>query len=148
MCRSPDVADADLAGARRHGLVQWHRRCLGHALGGEAQRGQQLQRRVVGQPHHRQQRRALQQAVGAHLAHWLVHRPGALLLAQVHIVLDHAGLRRLQQQALLERGLGLGVVAHLLEQPADVVPGMHLQVGRGRGGNHRAPFVQRGIVLA
>ena len=86
--------------------------------------------------------------MGCHVTHRLVHRPGALLLAQVHVVLHHAALARVELQALLERGLGLGVAALRFQQPAQVVPGMHLQVRCRVGGNHCPPFGQRGLGLA
>ena len=50
---------------------------------------------------------------GADPAHRLVDRPGTLLLAQVHIVLHHAGLVGVEQQAFAQRGL---VVEGLLKR--------------------------------
>ena len=126
-----EVGDLDLAAARRHARVQRHRGRGRHLLVHEALRCHQLQRRVVRQAHHRQQRGAGQELVGRDLAHRQVMRPGALLLADVHVVLDDVALRRLEFEAAAHQRFGLGVAAQHLQQPGAVVQRMQAQFGRG-----------------
>ena len=144
------VADADAAAAQRHGGVQRRRRRLGHFLMHEALRRQQLQRGVVVQAHHRQQRGAHQELVRRHRAHGQVVRPGALLLADVHVVLDDVGLGRIELQAAAHQHLGFGVAARRLEQPSAVVERVQAQIGADRGiaTEDGAPHLQRAFGIA
>jgi hypothetical protein len=127
-----EVADPDLAFAPARGPQRPGRR-PGHLVGHEAHRGQQLQRRVVRQPHHRQQRGAGEELVGRDLAHRRVGRPGALLLAHVHVVLHHVGLGRLELEAGAHQRLGLGQPLAGFEQARAVVQRVQAVLDGRRG---------------
>jgi hypothetical protein len=115
------VGHLDAAAARWCQRVQRHGRRLGHLFVDEALRAQQLQHRVVAQAHGGQQRGAQQELVGRDLAHRQVVRPGALLLPDVDVVLDHVALPRLELQAAAHQRFALGVAAQHFQQPRSVV---------------------------
>ena len=100
---------------------------------------------------HGQCRGVNQQLIGRYLAQGLVHRPSALLLANVDIVLDHVALPGLDLQASHHHRLGLVVATQLLQQAGAVVQSVQLQVDwvgaqtiQGRAGiKHLAPAAER-----
>ena len=143
------IADLDAPGAWRRLQVQRLRRRLLHLVVHEARGRQQLQQRVVAQAHRGQQRGAHQELVGRDITHRQVVWPGALLLADVHVMLDHVGLRGLLLQAAPHQRLGLGVAAQRFQQPRGVVQRVQHVFGRGRllAVVDVSPQGQRGFVV-
>ena len=140
------VPHADAAGARRPAAVIRHVDGLRHPLVNEALGGHQLQRRVVGGAEHRQRRCAHHELVHRHFADRLVLRPLALLLPQVHVMLDHVRLVGLLAQAAAQERLGFVVAPLHFEQPGGIVDGMQAQLTGSRSGpgliDHLPPLRQ------
>ena len=87
-----------------------------------------VHRRVVGHAHHGQRGGAHQLLVQGHFTKWVVQRPDALLLAQVHVVLDDVHLRRLEHEAALHQRLCFGQAFQAFQQARAVVQRMQMQV--------------------
>jgi hypothetical protein len=90
---------------------------LRDAFVGEALGCQEVQRRVIGRAEHGERGRSEQQLVVRHGRHGLVQRPRAHLLAQVDVVLDDVGLRRLDLETADHETLGLVETTQAFEQP-------------------------------
>ena len=113
------VAVAVLAGQRRDGGVD--------LFVDEAARGGQLLGRVGRGAEHGQRRGAVHHGGDRDVFEAAVHRPLALLLAQVDPVGHDVGLLRIDAQAQRQHGLGLGIALADFQQAAEVVQGLHVQ---------------------